>query len=73
MVIGPGRHAVHVDDWLTPLDPRVSDPTQARIEVQVRAGALEFLLPEEAARSFGLPARSADHDLHTMAAGRVGS
>ena len=73
MVIGPGRHAVHVDDWLTPLDPRVADPTQARIEVQVRAGALEFLLPEGAARKFGLPARSADHDLHTMATGRVGS
>lgn len=70
LVIGPGRHAVHIDDWLTPLDPRVADPTQARIEVQVRAGAVEFLLPAAAERKFRPRAGEA---LHSLATDRVGS
>jgi diacylglycerol kinase family enzyme len=73
LVVGAGRHAVHIDDWLTPLDPRTADPTQAQIRVEVHAGALEFLLPDAAARRFGFPTRTSERDLHTMATDGVGS
>jgi diacylglycerol kinase family enzyme len=49
--IGPGRHIVHVDDRLAPLDRKEPEPSQPGIEVDVVIGALRFLLPEPAGAS----------------------
>jgi hypothetical protein len=46
LAIGAGRHAVHVDDRLAPLDQGTAGPTQPEIAVGVVAGALLFLLPD---------------------------
>jgi diacylglycerol kinase family enzyme len=43
LIIGSGRHVVHLDDRLAPLDRAGGDPMQGRIEVNVLPGALLFL------------------------------
>ena len=43
LVIGSGRHTVHLDDRLAPLDRGTGDPVQSQIEVDVLPGALLFL------------------------------
>jgi diacylglycerol kinase family enzyme len=43
LVIGSGRHTVHLDDRLAPLDHSDGDPVQSQIEVDVLPGALLFL------------------------------
>jgi diacylglycerol kinase family enzyme len=45
LVIRAGRHALHIDDWLAPLDGTAADPTQPAVRVQVLPAALEFLVP----------------------------
>jgi diacylglycerol kinase family enzyme len=43
--ISPGRHLLHVDDWVAPVDARTPDLTQSAIALSVLPGAVGFLMP----------------------------
>ena len=45
LLIGPGRHVFHVDDWVAPVDARAADLTPPAIQVNVLPAAVEFLIP----------------------------
>jgi len=43
--IRPGRHLVHMDDWLAPVEVRAADLTQPATQIRVLPAAVEFLIP----------------------------